>query len=245
MQTKMPNIFKKLADILRHVPFLNTILKPIYHKLGRHYSNNRFMALHTNGIRVLQEFDKALAGANIPYSVYAGTLLGAIRENGILKHDFDIDTAVFAEQDYNKVRRALENSGFTLLRYFEVDNSKSGREETYCKDGVDIDIFYIYRDENGITYNCDFHPIQGTRDLYDSMRKHGRVGVRKCELPVSQCVVRAPFEDIYVNVLVNADEWLKARYGVNYMVPDPNFKDTGREKNIYEWTSVMATFNTL
>lgn len=223
------------------MPMIKPLLRGFVHLYANHNRKVRNIRLLQNGSEVLAEFDFAMNRAQIPYVVYAGTLLGAIREHGMLKHDFDIDTAVFIEQDFNKVRKVLEKAGFKLKRWFEVDNNNRGREETYVKDGVDVDIFYIYED-NGKTYNCDFHPYNGSKDLYESMKIHGKVGVRRCNLPLSRDVLRTTFDDIEVNIPTNANEWLEARYGANYMTPDPNYHDTGREKNIYEWTGVTAVF---
>lgn len=245
MITRMPKSFQVAADLLRNVPLVGTILKPLYHRLGDAFGRNRFKALHSNGIKTLYEFDKAMNSNNLSYCVYAGTLLGAIREKGMLKHDKDIDTAVFSEIGFENVRNTLLSAGFSLVRFFEVENGKLGREETYSKNGVDIDVFYIYTDENGKTYNCDFHPHYGTRDLRESMKIKGSVGVRKCVLPLQKTTKRAVFEDIMVNIPINAEEWLIARYGKTYMIPDENFRDSGKEKHIFEWQGVKAVYQLL
>lgn len=235
------SIIYSIAKRVYNIPVVKFFLKGFVHLYANHNRKVRNINLMQNGNRVLAEYDAAMNEAKIPYMVYAGTLLGAIREHGMLKHDFDIDTAVFIEHDYKKVRKVLENVGFKLKRWFEVDNSLKGREETYVKDGVDVDVFYIYED-NGQTYNCDFHPFDDSKDLYESMKVYGKVGIRKCNLPLSKDVIRAPFDDIEVNIPVNANEWLEARYGMNYMTPNPNYHDSGKEKNIYEWTDVTAVF---
>ena len=74
------------------------------------------------------------------------------------------------------------------------------------------------------------------------MLKHGHVIVRRCNLPVSYETERIAFENIQVSVLKNAKEWLAARYGADFMIPNPDFRDTGKEKNIYYWDDVKATY---
>lgn len=241
MRTHLSPQLEKTANTVSKIPFIKACLKPFYYWYKKRVSTNRFECLHTNGIRVLKEFDQIMVNNSINYTVYAGTLLGAIREGGMLKHDFDIDTAIW-DKDYTPtIESALKKGGFKLTRRFEVDGGKLGREDTYEKDGVDIDIFYIYCDKNG-TYNTDYHSVNGCANFYDSMKKYGHVNVRRCNLPIKYETRRIPFDGIYVSAMLNAEEWLAARYGKNYMIPNPNYHDSGDEFNIYYWKNELATY---
>ena len=100
----------------------------------------------------------------------------------------------------------------------------------------------IYSDDKYSTYQCDFRPVPGTASFDESMKKNGRVIVRRNEFPVSRDILRIPFESIYINVPRNYDEWLKSRYGERYMIPDPDFQDKDNNPNMYLWSGVNAIY---
>ena len=229
---------KKIVKVVRFVckiPFMLRIknaLLPYWNHLEENYINKN---VRKYGIGVLADFDTVMNKNNIHYAVFAGTLLGAIREKGLLKHDMDIDTMMFNKNYSENTQKLLEKEGFKLIRQFLVEDGKVAREETYAKKGVHIDIYYIYSDERFPTYQCDFYQADGAKNNGESMEKFGYVRVRRLEFPVSEKVRRVDFENIKVNVPFNAEEWLEYRYGKNYMIPDPNFKDKGDNPNIIDW----------
>ena len=230
-----------LAAQVGKVKILKTLLRPAYVYYLNFIRSNRKKAFDKNGVKVLKEFDAVMNSIGIPYSVFAGTLLGAVREKGFIKHDLDIDTMIFNSDYSDKIQKELENKGFRLHHYYLIDDGTKGREETYVKDDVSIDIFYIYGDDTFPTYQCDFHELQGCTSHEDSMIKFGYLAARRLEFPVSREVKRVPFENIEVNVIANAQEWLTYRYGDDFMTPDPSFKDKGNNPHIFEWTGVNAT----
>lgn len=138
---------QRLFDTLRKIGNLPLIrlIKPTVSKLFDPYGEKkRNKLLHENGIRILDDFNAVMSRSGINYSLIFGTLLGAVREHGFIKHDLDIDVAVWKETDHKYIQTQLISSGYTLKSRYEVDNGNFGREETYVKDGVSIDIFYFY-----------------------------------------------------------------------------------------------------
>ncbi|MBR3161928.1 MAG: LicD family protein [Bacilli bacterium] len=110
-------------------------------------------------VNMLEYIDKICKENNIRYSIYSGTLLGAIRHNGFIPWDDDIDIALL-RPEYEKIIKVLkENSSdkYYLLNndieetYFYpfsklIDNSTILIEETSNKIknyGVYIDILAI------------------------------------------------------------------------------------------------------
>ena len=240
MSNNVADYFLKIAKWLRFIPGA-IYFRPWYSKI---LNSKRKKAIAKNGIKVLYEFDKVLQDNNIFYSVYAGTMLGAIREKGFIKHDLDLDTVMFCDDYKPQNRIHLENAGFKLIRTFLVNDGSLGREETYEKDGVCIDIFYVYKDDAYPTYLCEFQAI-GNCNFYDTMKKYGYVNVRRFEYPIKKEVKRVPFETIEVNILTNAEEWLSSRYGSDFMIPNPGFKDKKENPHIYMWKNmkgIMYTF---
>ena len=70
--------FGALYDI-----YLNIKLKKIIRTKNKKFSKS--------GIETFQDLCKLLNERNIKFWLCYGTLLGYVRENGILKHDFDFD----------------------------------------------------------------------------------------------------------------------------------------------------------
>ncbi|WP_455719569.1 LicD family protein [Agathobacter sp.] len=109
-------------------------------------------------MEMLREIDTICREANIVYYAIGGTLLGAVRHEGFIPWDDDIDIAMF-EPDYNKFRTVI-NSRKSNLRFDCIEDSKDYpyaygklcRTDTIIKEkslkgynnaGVFIDVFRI------------------------------------------------------------------------------------------------------
>lgn len=236
MKITLSPVVIKLANIAAKIPGVKKLFKPCYYKYKDRINSNRNTQFHKNGLRVLELFDKVMSENNIPYTVFAGTLLGAVREKGFIAHDCDIDTAVFYSDSPKNMSDLLISRGFKLRHRFTIENGTKGMEESYEKDNVTLDVFYIYEDEDSLTYQCDFHPEKNTVTWEDSMNKFGFVGSRRLEFPVSHSFIRLPFVTISVNAIDNYAQWLSCRYGRTYMIPNPEFRDDGANTYIInEW----------
>ena len=78
-------------------------------------------------LNILKTIDKLMKKNNIDYYLWAGTYLGAIRHNGFIPWDDDIDIAVFRE-DYNRLIRVLKKNNNIIKKDimsigFELNNS--------------------------------------------------------------------------------------------------------------------------
>lgn len=231
---RVKELLKRNDHIFKWVKQINTVIRNNSTKKR----NEKFIQ---NGLNVLKEFDSLMTGNRINYTVFAGTLLGAVREKGFLKHDIDIDTAVFYKDYTDSFVELLSHAGFALVHEYKIEGGKLGLEQTFKKNGVSIDIFYIYSDKKFNTYQCDFHGVNG--ELHEvSMLKYGYVESRRLEFPIKYEFIRIPFESIEVSAISNYDEWLQHRYGKDYMIPNPEFKDKGDNPNIFEWEKATMNF---
>lgn len=232
----------KIANHVAKIPGFKSFLKPFYYNFKKYINHKRTQAFLKNGHQILKEFDKVMVENGYHYSVFAGTLLGAIREHSFIKHDCDIDTMLFHDEYSNSFPNILQNKGFRLIHRFEIEGGSKGLEETYEKDNVSIDIFFIYSDEKYPTYQCDFRACEGTTSFVESMVKCGKVITRRNEFPVSREIKRVFIDNIEVNAIANAEEWLASRYGDNFMTPNPHFKDKGDNPNMKFWNDVDAIY---
>ena len=179
--------------------------------------------LHGKGLKVLQEFDAAMRGAGIPYTLIYGTLLGAVREKGFIRHDFDIDVAVWSDTDRALLHRTLREAGFRFKRSISVQGGKYGLEECFSLRGIRIDMDFVYTDPaDGRTYIAEYF-LQPGCSWQESKKKYGGLKVLQIPLPVSRETEYLPFENTTLPVTKSALDFVEARYGKNWRVPDPTF----------------------
>lgn len=176
-----------------------------------------------NSLSVLETFDKCMTENNIDYTLAFGTMLGAVREHGFIKHDFDIDVAMWIDQYSQRFKDCMTEYGFTLKHELSVDDGKSGLELTYVYNDVDIDIFFIYPAIDEYPYCCDFLAVPGSASFSHSMERFGMLRTRRLQLPWKREFVRVPFLHLNLPISSNADEILSFRYGEDYMTPNPKW----------------------
>lgn len=218
----------RFVYIAKHVgknKFLKTILRPFWNAFYVKPREKKLRAaIYKNGILFLKEFDSVLSNNKIPYSLAFGTLLGAIREHGFIKHDMDIDVALWSDTDAKKVCRLLEENGFKRLHEIVVDDGDFAREESYEKYGIKIDLFYFYpSDRRGLYSTCVFVPFKDCLTWKDSLSKYGGALPLQLFLPMEREVEYLPFESIKLPVTKSALDFVETRYGKNWRIPDPTF----------------------
>lgn len=244
---KIQNIIENLIGQARQNNITRKLFGPLYHILHKDKSQPVVNELRTNflekGLETLKVFDETMTENGFKYSLAFGTMLGAVREKGFIKHDADIDVFMWIEDYSPNLIDILLKHGFTFSHSFLVDDGKSGKEDTIMLDGVQIDIFYIYPKIEGheFPYCCDFvvHPDCLSRE--HSVRKYGGLLPRRLEMPISHEVVRVPFESLSLPIISNAKEFLSYRYGDDYMTPNPNWV-SGSNPNIIPWKGKVAIY---
>lgn len=177
--------------------------------------------LKSEGANTLNMFANALNHAGVQFWLDYGTLLGYQREHDFIGHDNDLDTGAFIE-DADRVYEALCNNGFKLVRHYRTIDGEY-LEHCYSRVGTDmtIDVFFYRRDINLVHGTC-FSPKDEKININKNLFK---------DIPFKTILVTTPFTgltktsfkgaDVYVPT--NTDEYLKANYGDNYMIPDPTF----------------------
>lgn len=233
----------EFAHKVSKIPFAKALIKPFYYPYKRKVNRLRKENFKKNSLKVLSTFDLCMTSNNIYYSVIFGTLLGAIREHGFIKHDCDIDVAVFMEDRTEFLHQILTQRGFNLIHRYRIDDGRLGCEETYIYEGttVSIDIFYICPAIDEYPYCCCWNLYGDSSTPRESMKNYGGVIPRRIEFPINKEAIRVPFETIEVNIPKNAHQITEFCYGPDYMIPNPNFvvpkehRVIWKEKNaIYE-----------
>ena len=236
-------VLDSLSFIKEKLYFLRPFLRPIYRKFfakrQKSLRNSIFLA---NAIDVLERFDIAMKEGGIQYTLAFGTLLGAVREKGFIKHDFDIDVAVWATDYSSVLQSVLFKHDFRLSHRYTVENGKLAREETYSLNGVSIDIFFFYPAIDQYPYCCDFLNHFGPESFVDSTRQYSKHMIaRRIQLPLSHDIKYVSFDRLVLPIPTNSTEILSFRYGPDYMTPNPNWSMTqSYNKYITPWEGVKV-----
>ena len=218
---KCPGFFK-LASI-SPLKFLHKVgeLSLLPFNLIKRYKANRSKKslekrrenIQKNGIIILE---KTLNILNDIPDVQAfadfGTLLGIIREKGLLKHDLDIDTAVLGKPNlYRYVTMIMERHGYKLYREYIIGD-KVVEQSYYYKDArVDIN-YYEYRN-NGV--NTWLFYRDPSKKYYNNERNIVRMDYSLVNYVKK---IKIQGRDLYIPD--NYERLLVEKYGENWRVPD-------------------------
>ena len=97
--------------------------------------------------KCMKDFDKICSDNNISYWADGGTLLGAVRDKGIIPHDDDLDVCIFQE-DFDKLSRILNTHPVYELILHNNFIYKVKRRDMNAN--VWIDLFTVSKDNEGI-----------------------------------------------------------------------------------------------
>lgn len=135
------NLIHRLAFRYSGNILAKALVRPIYRMFVACKLNQKKRVFRRNAKLLLEKLKEALDSNGILFWLEFGTLLGAYREHGFIKHDYDLDIGVFF-QNTTMVYDVLTKAGFKLIREFKVgDDGVDGFEQTYEYAGVSIDVF--------------------------------------------------------------------------------------------------------
>ena len=237
----------EIANKASKIPGVKWLLKPFYYRYKRYLNDKVVNNFKENGLDIIKEYDEIMTKSGYNYFLIFGSLLGAVREKGLIKHDLDLDTAMWIDDADDNLKPTLEKAGFKLTHSFEVDDGKKGREWTFEKKGISIDIFFFYPPVRENPYCCDFPDGDGDDCVTWSqlVRKYGGVKPRRVELPITHDFIRVPFETLQLPIPINSHEILKLHYGVNYMTPIAKWtRDVKKEPptHLVMWDGMLAVY---
>lgn len=233
-------IVRKIFHPFTKIPGVRTIFGPIYRILIYNPTRRKEIKLfQKNALHVLTEFDRICKSNNVNYCLFWGSLIGAVREHGFIKHDFDIDVAVWKKCYSDKFKEDLLHAGFVQKHCFLIDNGESGMEDTFEKDGVAIDIFYFYEDRSHRTYCTSFDYMDDCITWDECIKKYGNVKIYRFYFDLPNTFDYVPFETISMPIPNNYDSILRSYYGDNYMTPDPNWRGGEPKDNLWNNKKVI------
>lgn len=214
------------ANKVAKIPFAKRLLKPFYYPYKNRLQKKRNKVYRKNALEVLNAFDKCLTDNGYPYILLFGTLLGAVREKGFIKHDADIDTAIWIDDYDDNLVRVLLSAGFVLDHKYEIEEGELAREVTFVFKDVSIDLFCIYPPIDNYPYiSSQWSAVGECATIEESMDKEGYITGKRLELPLSKSIIRTPFESLMLPIPINAKEVLSFYYGDDYMNPNPRWSE--------------------
>lgn len=222
-------------------PFLYLIRK----LLSKQKVKKQQKIFNTYGLEALRAFDECLSSHGYSYTLMAGTLLGAVRDNGFIKHDVDIDVAMWYRNFDTNIYKHLENYGFKRKFSYSIDKDRLGKEDSFFYKGINLDIFYIYDPIDELPYLCDFiiqPDFNGVGGYEQCSQIYGGLLPRRIEAPFTDSYKKIKFETLYLPIMDTAEEFLKYRYGEDYMIPNPNWSMVNKNSHIKEWPEKLGKF---
>jgi len=136
---------------------------PIYNSWHNQLEMMRIESMNNGALDSLDFLHKIFEENSIKYWLFAGTLLGFIREGKPIPEDPDIDLG-FWQKDFRKIENLAMNSGLIKIHEFSYDGIVY--EQRYELNGVGIDFFYFIKESNlEFTYQFNrnitsFYPVK-------------------------------------------------------------------------------------
>jgi len=154
---------------------------------------------------------------DIPYFIVGGTLLGAVRHQGVIPHDDDGDICIF-RKDVPKLRKLVKY--FDMHGYNLEEGLTEGNKASSCTKSKDSCTWFIDGKHEG-SLGCDVFvmDIDGDRVTYaDPYWKTADNGGKRCYFPLDHVFPLVPYRygNFYLYGPRNAIQHLNNCYGVDW-----------------------------
>lgn len=221
------DMLKNLREVGVEAMFIG--LKELFYKLGIYKQAKKYlekphgmymgMRFRLNSDEAIKVFLNTMNEHSYIYWLEFGTLLGAIRENGLIPYDQDIDVAMYRDDWDEKMEEALVENGFKLIKRAKL---LSGEiiEETYLYKTAQIDIFYASKGDTKIKL-YDYQTFNNLSPN-ECIKRYGGLKVYENCLTCFDLKDYTFFE-IDTKVPSNYVEHLIELYNEDYMIPNKDW----------------------
>ncbi|WP_303804525.1 hypothetical protein [Ruminococcus flavefaciens] len=210
----------KIGKMIIKNKFLFSIYKASLGRIRRKYRlSKRSHDVKGNGILRIMEIERILEKEGAFFFVDCGTLLGFIREGKPIKWDYDIDFGIVIDSKYNwnNLEEAMIKHGYTLHHQFRFEGNIT--EQTYKKGITMIDFFNHFHEDNN---TCFYAYYRKENYNYSSDNEMNVLKLKGVKISGTK---KIKVEGGFVHVPNEAEKYLENIYGVNWRIPDPNYKD--------------------
>lgn len=170
----------------------------------------------------VKELEALLFTKGIYLFLYAGTLLGSVREGGLLKHDDDID--LFYTSKKSNLKACLNEFDSIIEPLLRADGwevkpiswtlytaKRMLGQYHVIKDGISLDLWMAWFDKNN-----NFHATMLSEDS----------GLKKSDIFPANL---SKINDVCFNVPNNSELFLEHQYGKDWRTPDSKYKNKCRK----------------
>ena len=210
-----------MSDLLKDFFYKIGIYKQAKKYLMKPYGKFRGVTFRLSANQAIKLFLEVMNNNGFKYWLEFGSLLGAIREKGLIPHDCDFDVAMFIEDRDEKMEESLVESGFHLIRRARLISGEI-IEETYKYKTAHIDIFYAYKEGGKVKVYS--HQTFDNLSPSECIKRHGGLQVYEYCLTGFD-LISYEFLGINVGIPGNYHSHLVEVYGQDYMIPNKNWSE--------------------
>ena len=219
-EMNISEIKRHLKLSLKRIALSNKATRSLYKRRRDRLDKALRFEYFNSGPKVASLVDSLLTEVNINVWLYAGSLLGVVRDGDFLPWDNDLDLCVVENEQFKwgNLEKALVSAGFEKIREFQCNGNIT--EQAYAFGNSHFDVFAvkpmdgdraqvcIYLKENNVWYADESH---WTVMRLDTFLPKGKtyVDVRGYPLPIPE----------------NSEQLLEKQYGPSWRIPDPDYID--------------------
>ena len=177
--------------------------------------------VQTIGPEAITIFQKICWQHDVRYWPFWGTLLGAYREKGFIKHDEDIDIGMFDQDISVTLVDDMIAHGFRVIMAVVDKDLKKGFHLAFDYKGLKFDIYSCHKTDGEIVvfspepYNYAKFGQSPRNDIMDIVHTH---------IDSWADLLEVPFEQITMTIPANTETILQQLYGKDFMTPIKNKK---------------------
>ncbi len=141
---------REIKDGLRSCPVTRRAYEWLYGIKQAQQDKRDQAHLHAHGEQTVAAFCELCQGGGFEVFAVYGTLLGAVREGGIIGHDLDVDLGIREDEQGSQLaglaHYLVDEAGLTFERGFVVDGALL--EARFLFDDIGIDVFALVSPED-------------------------------------------------------------------------------------------------
>lgn len=201
-------MIRRLRLLLRENFILRRTVYPVAFWIANDVLGLKQRLIRKYGWKAVEEINLAAKAAEMPYSACFGTLLGFVREKNFIRHDMDMDFAMYGPC-FARFFYELENRGFTFERFIFMDSFLKEFSMRYNE--ISIDFFNNAEcSDDGLTWGLFTEKIGESWGYL--------------ALPKPTKLVEETIHGRQTSIPENYDEILSLNYG-DYRQPVKNWND--------------------